>query len=80
MVRAATLALVLLVSSAASAPAGAQTQNLADTPQGKVVLAFYKAAHAGDVAAVSKLVTAESIVSRAVAGSNRSTSTTDAPA
>jgi hypothetical protein len=61
MVRAVTLALVLLVSSAAVAPTGAQTQNLADTPQGKVVLAFYKAAHAGDVAGVSKLVTAESM-------------------
>ena len=61
MVRNGTLALALFVSSLAVAPVGAQTQNLADTPQGKVVLAFYKAAHAGDVAAVSKVVTAESM-------------------
>lgn len=60
MVRIRTLALILLVGSLGVALT-AQTQNLADTPQGKVVLAFYKAAHAGDVAAVSKLVTEESM-------------------
>lgn len=61
MVRKGTFALALFVSSLAVAVVGARTQNLAETPQGKVVLAFYKAAHAGDVAAVSKLVTAESM-------------------
>jgi hypothetical protein len=34
--------------------------DLAGTPQGKVVLAYYKAAHAGDAAAIKKLVTEDS--------------------
>jgi hypothetical protein len=33
---------------------------LAATPQGKAVLAYYKAAHAGDLAALKKAITAES--------------------
>ena len=61
MVRTGMLALALVVGSVGVTLAAAQPQNLADTPQGKVVLAFYKAAHAGDVSAVSKLVTAESM-------------------
>ncbi len=61
MVRNGMLALVLFIGSFGVAVAAQTQQNLADTPQGKVVLAFYKAAHAGDVAAVSKLVTAESM-------------------
>jgi hypothetical protein len=34
--------------------------DLAATPQGKLVLAYYKAAHAGDVAGLKACVTAES--------------------
>src|SRR5262245_50158121 len=36
------------------------TSDLAATPQGKLVLAYYKAAHAGDVAGLKACVTAES--------------------
>ncbi|HKW01951.1 MAG TPA: hypothetical protein VJN96_19140 [Vicinamibacterales bacterium] len=63
MARIRTHVLVLVVALVGSLGVAltAQTQNLADTPQGKVVLAFYKAAHAGDLAAVSKLVTEESM-------------------
>jgi len=35
-------------------------KELAATPQGKAVLAYYKAAHAGDAAALKKAITAES--------------------
>ena len=35
--------------------------NLAATPQGKAVLAYYKAAHSGDLAALKKCLTAESV-------------------
>src|SRR5262249_61617468 len=35
-------------------------KEIAATPQGKAVLAYYKAMHAGDLAALKKAVTAES--------------------
>jgi hypothetical protein len=38
----------------------AQSPDLATTPQGKVVIAFYKAMHLGDEASLRKYVTAES--------------------
>lgn len=62
MIRSTLLALAVFLGTIGVAFVGAQAPpaNLADTPQGKVVLAFYKAAHAGDVAAVKKLVTADS--------------------
>jgi len=50
-------ALVIMCCAAAAAQAQG---NLAATPQGKVVLAYYKAAHAGDLAAIKKCITAES--------------------
>jgi hypothetical protein len=59
MIRTTMLALAVFLGTIGVAFVGAQAKpaGLADTPQGKVVLAFYKAAHAGDVAAVKKLVT-----------------------
>jgi len=53
------LSIAALVIMCCAAPVQAQG-NLAATPQGKVVLAYYKAAHAGDLAAIKKCITAES--------------------
>ena len=54
-----SIAVLVIMSCVASAVAQAQG-NLAATPQGKAVLAYYKAAHAGDLAALKKCLTAES--------------------
>jgi hypothetical protein len=53
--------MVALFIMSCAATVGVHAQgNLAATPQGKVVLAYYKAAHAGDLAAIKKCITAES--------------------
>lgn len=55
--RIAALAMVSCIAAVAAQAQG----NLAATPQGKAVLAYYKASHAGDLAALKKCLTAESV-------------------
>ena len=54
-----SIAALVIVSCFAAATVQAQG-SLAATPQGKAVLAYYKAAHSGDLAALKKCITAES--------------------
>jgi len=54
------LSIAALVIMCCAAAAAKSQGNLAATPQGKVVLAYYKAAHAGDLPAIKKCITAES--------------------
>jgi hypothetical protein len=57
------LRLFALLSVVVCVPTGLAAQSpaeIAATPQGKAVLAYYKAAHAGDLAALKKAITAES--------------------
>ena len=54
---------IALLAAIACAPAMLLAQSpaeLAATPQGKAVLAYYKAAHSGNLAALKKTITAES--------------------
>jgi hypothetical protein len=54
-----SIAALVIVSCVAAATVQAQG-NLAATPQGKAVLAYYKALRTGDLATIKKCVTAES--------------------
>ena len=56
----AAFALTFAVSASSVAVRAQTPAALAATPQGKVVLAYYKAAHAGDLEALKKCITAES--------------------
>ena len=55
-----SIALLLLVACAPAGVLAQSSKEIAATPQGKAVLAYYKAAHAGDMAALKKAITAES--------------------
>jgi hypothetical protein len=55
-----SIALLLVVVCAPAGLLAESPASLAATPQGKAVLAYYKAAHAGDVASLKKAITAES--------------------
>jgi hypothetical protein len=55
-----SIALLLAVACAPAVLLAQSSADLAATPQGKAVLAYYKAAHAGDLAALKKAITAES--------------------
>lgn len=58
--RLGSLSLLLVVICAPAMLLAQSPAEIAATPQGKAVLAYYKAAHAGDAAALKKAVTAES--------------------
>lgn len=54
-----SIAALVIMSSLAGVAAQAQG-NLAATPQGKAVLAYFKALRTGDLATIKKVITAES--------------------
>ena len=56
----ASIALPLAVACAPALLLAQSPAENAATPQGKAVLIYYKAAHAGDLAALKKAITAES--------------------